>query len=76
MCKEIFTIMKDADGSYVITGDRVIRTYRLINTTTEEGMMKLIAYLNRIGVDDMLRKMGVKDGTIIKLDDFEFEYFN
>ena len=25
---------------------------------------------------DMLRKMGVKDGTIIKLDDFEFEYFN
>ena len=38
--------------------------------------MKLIAYLNRIGVDDMLRKMGVKDGTIIKLDDFEFEYFN
>lgn len=74
--KELFTIMKDADGSYVITGDRVIRTYRLINTTTEEGMMKLIAYLNRIGVDDMLRKMGVKDGTIIKLDDFEFEYFN
>ena len=74
--KELFTIMKDADGSYVITGDRVIRTYRLINTTTEEGMMKLIAYLNRIGVDDMLRKMGVKDGTIIKLDEFEFEYFN
>lgn len=73
--KQLFEIVRDAKGAYVISGERVVRTYRLINITTDEGLMKLIAYLNRIGVDDRLKEMGAKDGSIVRLDDFEFEYF-
>lgn len=74
--KEIFKIEKDYQGNYHIVGDRVVQTYRRINITTDQGMMKLLAYLNKIGVDDALHNMGVKDGSTVILDDFEFDYYN
>ena len=38
--------------------------------------MKLLSYLNDIGVDEELRRLGAKDGSIVELDDFDFEYYN
>ena len=38
-------------------------------------MMRLITYLNKIGVDAELKKMNAQDGDIVKIADFEFEYF-
>ena len=38
-------------------------------------MMRLITYLTKIGVDNKLKEMGAQDGDIVKLKDFEFEYF-
>jgi GTP-binding protein len=64
------------DGSYNIVGDRVVRTKRLINLTTDEGIDKLTDYLDKIGVEDKLKAMGVKDGSTINLDGFEFEYYD
>ena len=72
---DIFDIKKVDEHTYVITGERVLRTYHLINITEEEGMLKLIQYLEKIGVDNKLHKMGAKNGDTIKLEDFEFEYF-
>ena len=72
---KIFDIEKKK-GYYEIVGDRVTRTYNLINISTDEGMMKLITYLNKIGVDKKLHEMGAKDGDIVKICDFEFEYFD
>ena len=74
--KPDFEIKKDRFGRYVITGDRVIRTYHLINITEEQGMMKLLSYLTKIGVDEKLRELGAEDGSTVVLDDFEFEYYN
>lgn len=74
--EQLFKIKKDEFGRYVITGDRVIRTYHLINIDEEEGMMKLLSYLTKIGVDEKLRELRVPDGATVVLDDFEFEYYN
>lgn len=52
-----------------------LRTYHLINISEDEGMMKLIKYLNDIGVDKELSKMGAQNGDTVILEDFEFEYF-
>lgn len=73
--EELFTIVKEKEGLFKIVGDRVIRTYRLINLTTDEGMMKLLTYLNKIGIDDALKEAGAKDGDTVQLDDFVFDYF-
>ncbi len=72
---DIFKIVKENDSTYRIIGDRVLRTYHLINISEDEGMMKLIKYLNDIGIEKELAKMGAKNGDTVILDDFEFEYF-
>lgn len=71
----IFDIVKINSNTYEIKGDRVIRTYHLINISQDEGMLRLIRYLEKIGVDDKLHELGAKNGDTIKLEDFEFEYF-
>lgn len=75
MDKEIFNIRRVKSNTYQIYGESVERTFSLINISTDEGMMKLISYLRKIGVDDKLHEMGAKDGDIVTLCDFEFEYF-
>ena len=72
---KIFEIEKVKDHVFEIKGERIERTYNLINLSTDEGMMRLITYLNKIGVDAKLHEMGAKDGDTVKLCDFEFDYF-
>lgn len=73
--EDVFNIRKEKDNVYVIYGERVERTFDLINISTDEGMMRLLNYLTKIGVDEKLQEIGAKDGDIVKLKDFEFEYF-
>ncbi len=73
--EEIFRIVKRSNNEYEILGERVIRTYHLINMSEDEGMFKFIQYLNKIGVDEELHKIGAKTGDTVKIEDFEFEYF-
>ena len=72
---EIFEIIKKKEGYYEIVGERVIRTYNLINISTDEGMLRLLTYLNKIGIDKKLHELGAQNGDIVKLADFEFEYY-
>lgn len=71
-----FTILRKDAHTFIIKGERIERTYHLINTSTDEGLLKLLNYMRRIGVDDRLRVMGAKDGDTVILVDFEFEYIS
>ena len=62
--------------NFEIYGDKIIKYYKMTNITTDEGMMKLITHLRKIGVDDELEKMGAQNGDNVILDDFEFDYVN
>ncbi len=73
---EDYEIIKTNDHTYVIKGERVERTYHLINLSTDEGLLKLLNYLRRLGVDDRLRALGAHDGDTVLLCDFEFEYYD
>ena len=37
--------------------------------------MKLATILNKMGVEEALKKYGVKDGDTVRICDFEFEYY-
>ncbi|MPN05337.1 GTPase Obg [bioreactor metagenome] len=69
-----FVINRLDAHTFVITGEKIEKFYKMTNTTTDEGMMKLITHLRVIGIDDELAKIGAQDGDTIKLCDFEFEY--
>lgn len=71
-----FEIVSEGARAWRIVGDGVIRTYRLINVSTDQGIQKLVKYLDKLGVEDELEKMGAKNGDTVYLDDFAFEYFN
>jgi len=70
----IFTIEKIKPHEFRILGDRVLRTYSLINISTDEGLNRLLTYLNKIGVDEALEKKGAISGDTVYLGDFTFEY--
>lgn len=73
--KPEFEIRKTGAHTFQIYGERIERTYSLVNISTDEGLMKLLSILRNIGVDEKLHEMGAKDGDSVMLCDFEFEFF-
>ena len=68
-----FTIEKE-DDYFVIHGDEVEKLFRMTKFNSEEGMLRFAKKLRRLGIDDELEKMGAKEGDIVKILDFDFEY--
>ena len=70
-----FVIEKLSAHEYRISGEKIVKFYRMTNISTDEGMMVSMTKLRKLKVDDELEKMGADDGDIVYLDDFTFEYF-
>lgn len=68
-----FTIIKDGND-FVIKGEQVEKIFKMINFNTEEAISRFAKKLRTMGVDEELEKMGVQEGDIIKILDYEFEY--
>jgi len=69
-----FTIIKENDHTFLIKGDKVEKIFKMINFNTEEAIGRFAKKLRSMGVDDELEKMGVQEGDIIKILDYEFEF--
>ncbi len=68
-----FTIIKEGN-TFVIKGDKVEKIFKMINFNTEEAISRFAKKLRSMGVDEELEKMGVEEGDIIRILDYEFEY--
>ena len=68
-----FTIVKEKDV-YVIKGETVEKIFKMTNFSTEEALLRFSHKLRRLGVDDELEKMGIEEGNIVRILDYEFEY--
>lgn len=71
-----FEVVKVDGHSWRIIGDKIIRMYKKINLSTDEGLMLLLNKLNELRVDDKITEMGAKNGDIVYLEDFEFEHLD
>ncbi len=69
-----FTIVKENDHTYQIKGEKVEKIFKMINFNTEEAISRFAKKLRNMGVDEELEKMGIQEGDIIKILDYEFEY--
>ena len=69
-----FTIRREK-GIFIVEGENIERIYKKINISTDEGVMRLATILNKMGVEEALKKHGIKDGDTVRLCDFEFEYY-
>lgn len=68
-----FTITKE-NNTYIIKGATVEKLFQMTNFNTEESFFRFSSKLRRMGIDDELEKMGIEEGDIVKILDYEFEY--
>ena len=65
---------EDGNKVYVVYGSFVDRLLNSVNIHDADSLRYFHKVLRNKGVFDNLREMGIEDGDIVKLNDFEFEY--
>ena len=68
-----YTIEKE-DGKFVIKGEAVERIMRRVNIEDNEYLYYFQKSLDNLGVNEKLKKMGIQEGDIVKIDDYELEW--
>lgn len=66
--------IKSFDGVYSIEGSFVDRLLQSVNIYDADSLRYLQKVLKDKGIIDELKELGIKDGDIVKLEDFEFEF--
>ncbi|MGX6442905.1 GTPase ObgE [Neobacillus sp. K501] len=71
---DAFYITRESDGTFVLSGEKLEKLFKMTNFQTEESIRRFARQLRGLGVDEALRQKGAKDGDIVKLFEFEFEF--
>lgn len=69
-----FIITRDPDGVFVLSGEKIEKLFKMTDFTHDESVRRFSRQLRGMGVDDALRERGAKDGDIVRLLDFDFEF--
>lgn len=81
--KTVYYTLEDEDagweihregGKFVVTGKEMETIMRRVNFSDYESLAYFHNTLRKMGVDAQLRKMGIKDGDIVKIFDWEFQF--
>ncbi len=72
--EEPFRIANLGNGNWRCEGKRVARLFRTINFDREEDIMRFAVTLRKMGVDEALKEAGAKEGDIVTIEDYQFEY--
>ncbi|QIW80868.1 GTPase ObgE [Bacillus tequilensis] len=71
-----FNITREPDGVFVLSGDSLERLFKMTDFSRDESVKRFARQLRGMGVDEALRERGAKDGDIIRLLEFEFEFID
>lgn len=69
-----FTVSKDPDGMYVLSGQKIEKMFKMANLEYDESAFRFARQLRRLGVDEALLANGAEDGDIVRILDYEFEF--
>ena len=70
-----FTIEKDGDY-FIVKGEKIEKLFRMTKFNSDEAILRFAKKLTKMGVDAKLEEMGAKQGDIIRILDYDFEYRN
>ncbi|EEA7535238.1 GTPase ObgE [Listeria monocytogenes] len=71
-----FEISREPDGTFVLSGAKIERLFTMTNFEHDASISRFARQLRAMGVDEALRKRGAKDGDIVRLLDYEFEFMD
>lgn len=69
-----FTIRRDDSGAFIVEGKNVERLVAMTRFHDEESLRRFQNILRRNGIDEALRKRGIKDGDTVRIREMEFEF--
>ena len=69
-----FKITRDSDATWVLSGEKLERLFKMTNFNHDESLMRFARQLRGMGVDDALRERGAKGGDLVRIEDFTFEF--
>ena len=70
--EEPYTIIKE-DDIWVIKGDYIEKLFKMTKMT-DEGVMRFTKKLRKLGIDEKLEELGVQEGDIVRILNYDFEY--
>ena len=81
--KVVYTLKEDREefsvrvvnGEYIVTGPAIDRLMARVNIEDNESLSYFQKVLEQIGVNAKLKEMNVKEGDTIRLNDWEFEWY-
>ena len=65
---------EEGTNTYIVEGSFVDRLLSAVNVNDADSLRYFHKVLNNKGVLQELREMGIEDGDMVRLNDFEFEY--
>ena len=68
-----FTVNKEY-GIFHVGGKEIERHIAMTDLENEEAVKRLQSIMNLMGIDQALREAGAKEGDVVKIKDFQFEY--
>ncbi len=72
----VFNIVMADDGVYEVKGEQVEKMLKMTDFTHDQSVKRFARQLKSVGVDEQLRKLGVVDGDIVRILDFDFEFMD
>ena len=61
---------------YILEGKQLTKIFNSTNFEDFGSLRYLYKYIEKSGAIDALKEMGLEDGDVIKIQDFELEYFD
>ena len=71
-----FVIEKQDDGVYNVSGKKIEKIFAMTDFDSDIARARFARQLRSFGVDDELRKLGVQNGDLVRILDFEFEFID
>ena len=69
-----FSISRDDDAAWRLSGTKLEKLFKMTNFDRDESVMKFARQLRSMGVDEQLRAAGARDGDLVRIEKFEFEF--
>ncbi|KHF42019.1 GTPase ObgE [Halalkalibacter okhensis] len=71
-----FVITRDDDGTFVLSGAELEKLFKMTDFSRDESVKRFARQMRGMGVDDALRERGAKDGDLVRIMKFEFEFID
>lgn len=72
--QDTFTITRDDDGAYVVSGNAIERTFKMTDFNSDPAVRRFARQMRSMGIDDVLRARGCSNGDIVRILGGEFEF--